>query len=143
MAAKDIKLAIGDSETKRTYKAELKAADAQQVIGKKLGEAFRGELIGLTGYEFQITGGSDIAGFPMRKEYEGIGRRKILTEGGVVGVRKFKGRKGKRVRKTIAGNTIYEQTAQINCKVIKRGAEDLKKHFGIEEKQQAEETKTA
>ena len=32
----DFKLVIGDSKTKRTYKAELKSPDADQLFGKKM-----------------------------------------------------------------------------------------------------------
>ena len=74
----DFKLIIGDSKTKRTYKADLKSPDADQLFGKKIGETFRGELIGLTGFEFQITGGTDRAGFAMYPDFDGEGRRRLL-----------------------------------------------------------------
>ncbi len=36
---------------------------------KKIGELINGGLIGFPNYEFEITGGSDASGFPMRKVY--------------------------------------------------------------------------
>ena len=127
----EFKLAIGDSKTKRTFKAALKSPEADQLIGKKIGDKFRGELIGLTGFEFEITGGSDKAGFPMRADIEGIGRRKVLHDGKLLGFNSPKKFKGQRRRKTVCANTIADDTVQINCKIIKWGTTDLMKHFGL------------
>jgi len=77
----EIKLVIGDSKTKRSFKSEIKSPDADQLMGKKIGDTFRGELIGLPGFEFLITGGSDKAGFPMNTDLEGPGRRRLILNG--------------------------------------------------------------
>jgi len=61
----ELKLAIGHPKAKRTYKFELKGPDAERLVGKKIGEKFNGAVIGATGYELEITGGSDKSGFPM------------------------------------------------------------------------------
>lgn len=124
----EFKLAIGDSKTKRTFKVELKSPDADQLLGKKIGDKFRGELLGLTGYEMEITGGSDKAGFPMIADIEGVGRKKVLLRG-PPGF--YPERKGQRKRRTVRANTIAPDTAQINCKIIKWGEIDLLKHFGV------------
>ncbi len=135
----EFKLAIGDSKTKRTFKTELKSPDADQLLGKKIGDKFRGELIGLTGYEFEITGGSDNAGFPMKPDMEGVGRRKLLLSDGF-GFHAE--RHGQRKRRSVRGNTISNETVQINCKITKWGEADLLKHFGIvKEEKPAEEKK--
>ncbi len=126
----EFKLTIGDSKTKRTFKVELKSSDADQLIGKKIGDKFRGELIGLTGYEFEITGGSDNAGFPMKSDIEGVGRRKLLLSHGFGFHAK---RKGQRKKRSVRGNTISNETIQINCKVTKWGEADLMKHFEAKE----------
>jgi len=137
----EFKLVIGDSKTKRTFKAELKSPDADQLIGKKVGDKFRGELIGLTGFEFEITGGSDNAGFPMRQDIEGIGRKKLLLDGKLPGFNVPKKFKGQRRRKTVRSNTIENDVVQINCKIIKWGDVDLMKHFGLV-KEEGKEEKT-
>lgn len=139
----EFKLAIGDSKTKRTFKAELKSPDADQLFGKKIGDKFRGELIGLTGYEFEITGGSDNAGFPMRADIEGVGRKRILHDGKLPGFHMPKKFKGQRKRKTVRANTIANDIVQINCKITKWGEADLLKHFGVvkEEAPKEEEKK--
>jgi len=61
----------------------------------------------------------------MRKDVQGTSRKKILIVGGV-GLRKTK-YKGSKIRKIVAGNTIYEKTAQINLKVVKYGKEAIEK----------------
>jgi len=141
----DFKLVIGDSKTKRTYKAELKSPDADQLFGKKVGETFRGELIGLTGFEFQITGGTDKAGFAMYPDFDGFGRRRLLLKG-PPSYHPPKKHRGKLEKKTIRGNTIANDLVQINCKIIKWGDADLIKHFNVvvkEKKKWSPETAAA
>ncbi|HIH14378.1 MAG TPA: 30S ribosomal protein S6e [Nanoarchaeota archaeon] len=141
----DFKLVIGDSKTKRTYKAELKSPDADQLFGKKVGEAFRGELIGLTGFEFQITGGTDKAGFAMYPDFDGEGRRRLLLRE-PPSYHPPKHHKGKLEKKTVRGNTIANDIAQVNCKITKWGDADLMKHFNVvvkEKKKWSPETAAA
>ncbi len=118
----DIKIVISDPQTGRSVQREIKEADGKKLIGKKVGESIKGELIDLVGFEFQITGGSDYAGFPMRKDLPGQGRKRILAVGGI-GIHNSE--KGIKRRKMIAGNTVHAQTAQINVKIIKAGKEDI------------------
>ncbi len=135
----EFKIVIGDSKTKRAFKSELKSPDAEQLLGKKIGETFRGELINLPGFEFTITGGSDKAGFPLYPDLEGQGKRRLLLEKGDVGFNEPKKFKGVRVRKLVRGNTIANDTAQINCKITKWAEGiDLMKHFNVIEKPKAE-----
>lgn len=91
-------------------------------LGKKIGDAVDGNVLGLAGYEFTITGGSDYCGIPMRKEIPGNLRKKIFAIRGV-GLKQVG--KGIRVRKTVCGNTIYDKTVQINLKVLKEGSQKL------------------
>ena len=125
----EVKVVIGTKDGK-THKKVISGPDFEKFVGKKLGEKVRGEAIGLTGYELEITGGSDVAGFPMRNDVDGQARKKVLLAGGVG----FKPKKhGQRKRRTIHGNTISERIAQINCKVVKEGKEPLDKLLGAEE----------
>jgi len=119
----EIKLNIGDSKAKKTFTKVLKDSDLGPLKGKKIGDTFRGETIDLPGYEFEITGGSDTSGFPMRKDVSGFARKRILIVSGV-GLR-TNTRAGRKVRKSVSGNTIYEKTAQINLKIVKWGAEPI------------------
>lgn len=130
----DLKLVLSDPKTGKSYSKE---APLKPFLGKKLGDSVKGELIDMTGYEFQITGGSDDSGFPMRKDIPKSGKARVLEVSGV-GVnnkkryrkKKKKGlrvMKGMRRRVTIAGSIIYEKTAQVNLKVLKMGKTPLDK----------------
>ncbi|MDG6962752.1 MAG: 30S ribosomal protein S6e, partial [Nitrososphaerota archaeon] len=69
---------------------------------------------GLTG-KIMITGGSDKAGFPMRGDTLGGGKNYILMTKGV-GYRTKEG--GSKKRKLVRGNTITEETFQVNAKRV-------------------------
>ncbi len=115
------KVVIGTKEGKCLQK-EVAEPDANTFLGKKVGDKIAGEVIGFTGYEFEITGGSDYAGFPMRKDIPGVGRKRILAVEGI-GLKKIA--KGIRVRKTVCGNTIHPKIAQINMRILKAGSTPL------------------
>ena len=131
----DFKLVIGDPKTKRAYKFDLKSPDSDQLIGKKIGDNFRGELIGLQGFELQITGGTDKAGFSMYKALDGVGRRKLLLKG-PPSYHVPKKVKGRLEKKTVRANTIATDVVQINCKIVKQGEIDLMKHFNVQPKEE-------
>lgn len=117
----EFKVVIGTKDGKCVQK-EVKEAEAQALVGKKIGEKISGDNIGFAGYEFELTGGSDYCGFPMRKDVRGPGRKRILA---VSGVGLKKGRKGMRQRKTVVGNTVSDKITQINLKVLKEGKAKL------------------
>jgi small subunit ribosomal protein S6e len=118
----DYKLVLADPKTGKCYQREVKEAEAEVFLGKMIGDKLKGDLFGLNGYEFKITGGSDSSGFPMRKDLDGVGMKKILIVSGVGAKRK---RKGQRQRKTVRGNTIGQKTSQINLKIITYGKAKL------------------
>ena len=118
----EFKLVIGNPKNGKSYQREVKDKDAKAFIGKSIGETIKGDLFGLNGYEFQITGGSDYCGFPMRKDNNGTGRKRILATKGTGIKTKVKGLK---VRKIVAGNTIHSKISQINLKILKFGKEKL------------------
>lgn len=130
-----IKVVIGDPKAKQSLQKEFKDDAAKPLLGLRIGDKIAGEILDFTGYEFEITGGSDFAGFPMRKDAPGVTRKKILEVKGVGVKNKKKYRKkkkkglrtmkGMRQRVTVAGNTVYDKTAQVNMKVIKHGPAPL------------------
>lgn len=134
-----IKLNIGDPKSKQTKQVELDENNSASLEGKKLGESFKGELVDMAGYEFTITGGSDAAGFPMRWDVEGKQRRKVLIGHGL-GNRKR--RKGMRLRRTVAGNTVGPTIVQLNVTVTKHGKQPLfeEPKAAAEESEAAEST---
>jgi small subunit ribosomal protein S6e len=117
-----IKAVINDPKTGKSVQREISENDVKGFLGLKLGDTLKGELFGLTGYEFSLTGGSDDAGFPMRKDIFGTNRKRIFAHGGT-GIRNLE--KGKRIRKTVAGNTVHQKTAQLNLKITKDGKETI------------------
>jgi len=132
----DLRIVVSDPKTGKSVQREVKEEGVRQFFGLKLGDKVKGDLLGLEGYEFTLTGGSDDAGFPMRRDVQGVARKAILTTGGV-GIRKNLGR-GQKIRKTVAGNTVGVQTAQLNLKIEKMGKEDL---FPKPAEEKKEETK--
>ena len=129
---------INDPKTGKSYKKE---GDAQIYMGKKLGEQVDGSVIGMKGYELEITGGSDAQGFPMRRDIQKLGRKKPLVISGVGAKPKEKGIKQ---RKTVHGNSVDETINQLNLKVVKVGKDSIEKALGlvVEEEKPAEETKS-
>ncbi|MFA6530741.1 MAG: 30S ribosomal protein S6e [Candidatus Micrarchaeia archaeon] len=121
-----MKLVVSDPKAGKTYQADLEKGKEVAVMGKKIGETFDGGMFGAAGYVFQITGGSDSSGFPMRNDISGS--RKIsalLTKG--LGFRTE--RKGERRKKMVRGNSVADDTAQLNVKVTQAGATPLEQIF--------------
>ncbi len=130
------KLCISDPSSGKTFQKEVKDTLARPFIGLNIGETIKGDGIEISGYEFQITGGSDYCGFPMRKGILGL-RKKIILSGGVG----FRGdAKGIKRRKTVCGHKIHERISQINLKVTKQGTKKLAEIFGVAEETKKEKT---
>jgi len=119
----NFKIVISDQKTGKSYQQELKDESADKLLGLKINDTVKGDDIDLPGYEFEITGGSDNCGFPMRSDVSGTSRKRILSVGGVVGIKNDD--KGKRIRKTVCGNTIHNNSVQINLKITKYGKKTL------------------
>ena len=122
------KAVISDPETGKSSVIELEGARAVPLIGRKIGDVLDGAVVGLAGHKVLITGGTDSSGFPMRPDLHGGVKARVLLSGGI-GYRAKE--KGVRRRKTVRGNTITEETAQINMKIIekpsKKGGKSKKK----------------
>ena len=131
------KLNIAEKSGK-SYKLET---ESEAFLEKSLNDKIEGKEISsdFAGYEFEITGASDNAGFPALKEAEGIGLRKLLLTYGK-GMKKRPRREGKkkrsknrprglRLRKTVRGKVISPEIVQINLKVLKQGAKKLAEIF--------------
>ncbi len=116
------KVVISDPKSGKSFQKEVDSTEVTSFKRKKIGDKVEGKALGYDGYEFEITGGSDTSGFPMRRDVDGIARKRILIVSGV-GLRET--RKGTRRRKLVRGNTISLNTAQINMKVVKYGKSSL------------------
>ena len=87
--------------------------------GMKIGEIIKGGLIGFPNYEFEITGGSDSSGFPMRRDVHGPVKKRILVSKRGIGYKPR--RQGERKRRTVRGNEVTFDMTLINLKVVKYG----------------------
>jgi len=134
----NFQLIVSDPTTRKAYKIELEQTKAAGLIGKIIGDKFNGDIIGLSGYELKITGGTDKDGFPMHPQVHGPGRKSIVLAHPPCFHPKMK---GQRKRKMVRGNTISPDTVQINCKIIKAGTKPIDQIVKKEEKPK-EETKT-
>src|SRR3989338_3608094 len=132
------KIVLSDPKARKAYQKDVDE-NASGLMGKKIGESVKGDGFGLTGYEVEVTGGSDKEGFPMRKDIEGIGRKKALLSGGP-GFHPLL--KGQRKRKSVRGNTISEQIVQVNMKVTKHGEKTIEELLGVKTKEKPKEETT-
>jgi small subunit ribosomal protein S6e len=103
------------------------------VIGDKLsGKEVSADL---EGYELEITGTSDKAGFPGFKGEHGPNlRRKLLT----LGKGMWNRTKGIRLRKTVRGEQISIDTVQINMNVLKEGSKKFEEFVKPKEAKEEE-----
>ncbi len=117
-----MKFVINDVKNKKSYQKEVPDDKAALLYGKKVGDAFEGQLIEVPGYQMTITGGSNKDGFPMRPELAGQ-RKQQLWLAHAPGVRGLK--KGERRMRTVVGNQISKETSQLNVKVTEYGPKTL------------------
>ncbi len=125
------KIVISDPKTRKAWQIEK---DVPSLTGLKIGDKFDGALIGLPGFTLQITGGTDKDGFPMRPDLPGTGRKRVLLSRGP-GFHPKK--KGMRKRKTVRGNVISSDIAQVNVKIVE-GEGDIPTLLGIKKEEKKE-----
>ena len=109
------KVIISDPTDGKSKVVEVEEARTTPFIGKKLGEIIDGIVVDMPATKLQILGGSDTDGVPMRGDvHGGVRRRVVLSEG-----TGFKPKRdGERKRKTVRGNIITDEIAQINLKIV-------------------------
>ena len=137
----NFKIVISDPKARKAYQKEVDQS-ASGLMGKKIGDKFSGSHMGLSGYELEVTGGSDKEGFPMRRDVDGPARKRILLSHGPGFHPKSHGR---RKRKSIRGNTISPSISQINAKIVTYGTKSVEENLGVkkEHKEEKKEEKTA
>lgn len=131
---------INVSHKGKTFKTE---SDSEELIIYSIGDKIKGEEMSadLKGYEIEITGTSDKAGFCGISTIPGPGLKKVLLGYGQGMHKKPKGLKkvnrrpkGLRIRKTVRGREISLDTVQINTRVLKEGQKKFEDLFKSEEK---------
>ena len=127
---------INVSHEGKTLKVET---ESESLIRHRIGEKITGNLVdpSLEGYELEITGTSDISGFPGIEGQVGTHLRGVLLTKKDTGMNDS--RKGVRLRKSVRGDEISEQTAQINIKVVKEGAKKFADLIGGDKGEEAKE----
>ena len=143
------KINIADKSGK-TFKLEL---ESEELPGKELHNKLEGKELKpeLEGYEFEISGMSDKAGFTSMKDVPGVGLKKVLLGYGK-GMKQRPKKEGKkkqsnptpgglRMRKTVRGRVVSQDTAQINLKVLKAGTKPLSQIFPDQNKAPEPEVK--
>lgn len=126
----NFKIVVSDPKSRKAFQKEIDQK-ASGFMGKKIGDKVQGDAMGLSGYGFQITGGSDAQGFPMRKDVDGIARKRLLLS---MGPGFHPESSGQRKRKSVRGNTISSAVSQINVKVATYGSKSLEQLIGKGEK---------
>ncbi|MGC8816972.1 MAG: 30S ribosomal protein S6e [Candidatus Hadarchaeum sp.] len=116
------KMVVADPKTGKSYKLEAREPEARRLVGMRIGDKFDGGIVGLPGYELQITGGTDRDGFPMRSDIAGPGRVSVLLAKGPGFSPK---RPGERRRKMVRGCRVSDDIVQLNAVVIKWGEKPI------------------
>ena len=129
----DFKIVLGSKDGK-CYQKEIKSPEADHLLKRRIGDKISGDLLGLSGYEFLITGGSDKCGFPMRKGIQEPRKLVLIGKGvGFSGKKRVLSKKKKRAktqkglirRRTVCGEMITKIIHQVNLKVTKEGSQVL------------------
>ena len=135
----DFKIVVSDPKTK-TYQFDVAGSEANQYIGKSIGQTVDGATVGVAGYTLKITGGSDKGGTVMRGDLPGPKRQQVLVTTGIGSKPKVS---GTRRRKTMRGREISPDTSQINTKVVEYGEKTIDVLLGGEAEEAPEEETVA
>jgi small subunit ribosomal protein S6e len=138
----EFKAVIADPQTGRSYQNTIAGHHANSLIGKKIGDEFDGIFVSLPGYKLVVTGGTDHAGFAMRRDIEGSRLKRILATKST-GYRSktrhknvhkpLRYERGMRRRIVVRGNTISPEITQINMRISSHGSKPIEDLLAEEE----------
>ena len=117
-----VELKVVISEKEKSYARTVADAQVSSLLGRRIGETVGGDAIGLPGYTLKITGGTDKSGFPLRGDLPGARQMRVLVG---EGVGFHAPRRGMRKRRTFRGNTVSEDTVQVNLAVEAKGSKPI------------------
>ncbi len=118
-----MKIVYSDKKTGKSAQAEINSDAERSLIGKRIGDLIEGDIIGLSGYKLQITGGADSSGFSMNKHVQGSVKTGIFKNSLKKKIRTVR-------RKTVVGGSVSNNTAQINTLIIEYGSKPIEEIFG-------------
>jgi small subunit ribosomal protein S6e len=131
----EFKVVVNDIKNGKSHQVQVSGHHANSLIGKKIGDEVDGIFISLPGYKLVLTGGTDKNGFSMRKDFPGIGRRRLLLSKS----QGFKPKQhGLRKKKSVRGNTVNQDIVQINMKVTKYSSKSIDSLIKVEKKDEGE-----
>ncbi len=128
-----MKIVLSDRKIGKTAQLDIPKDNEVMLIGSKIGDVIEGTPAGLQGFKLKITGLSDSAGAPSRREIDGSRKAKPLLSYGV-GMRIRE--KGYRSKRLIRGNTISAETSQINTVIEEYGQKSPEELFKKAEKKE-------
>ncbi len=133
----ELRLVISDPGSGKSYQIELKDEKAKRLKNLKIGDEVDGGIVGLQGYKLEITGGSDNAGFPMKRGVHGTKRAMIFMTRGVG----YNPDRDVRRRKRVRGEQIDEDIMQVNTKITQRTEKSIEELLGIKPAEKPTEEK--
>ncbi len=131
----DFKTIVNDVKTGKSYNIAVSGYHASSLDGKNIGDIVDGIFVGLPGYKLMITGGSDGNGTPMRSDFPGKRRRKLLLSEGIGFHERYP---GERRRVAVRGSTISAEIVQINMKITEYGPKSIEEALAADAEAQAE-----
>ena len=131
----EFKVVVNDIKNGKSHQVQVSGHHANSLIGKKIGDEVDGIFISLPGYKLVLTGGTDKNGFSMRKDFPGVGRRRLLLSKS----QGFKPKQhGLRKKKSVRGNTVNQDIVQINMTVTKYSSKPIDSLIKVEKKDEGE-----
>ena len=134
----EFKVVVNDSKTGKSHQVQVSGHHANSLIGKKIGDEVDGIFISLPGYKLKISGGTDKNGFPMRNDFPGTRRRRLLISDSLGFHAK---EKGLRRKKSIHGNTVHQDVVQINMNVTKYSTKPIDQLLSSESEKDTKDEK--
>lgn len=135
-----MKMVYSDPKSGKSAQLILEGDRQALLFNRKINDVVEGALIGLSGFKLKITGGSDKSGFPLTKGIIGSLKTTVLKTGARSGRHK-----GEYRRMTVRGDTITQDTEQVNAIIVEYGEKPVAELFpekaGGEKKEEKPEKK--
>lgn len=119
---------VGDPDSGDSYQFDVEDQAGNRFVGRELGEEVDGSPVGLEGYSLRLTGGSDTAGRPLRKDVAGPNLTEVMLAGRSTGY--HPDREGERRRVTVRGREVTDEVVQINATISERGEQSVHELLG-------------
>ncbi|TBU11002.1 ribosomal protein S6 [Hamiltosporidium tvaerminnensis] len=118
-----LNIAYPTNGTQKLISVERKVE--QRLYDQKIGNTFEGSILGpeYNGYVFEITGGDDRQGFPMRRGVPSSARVRLLLKKGDKGYRCR--RDGCRRRKSVRGEIVSSEISVLSVIIVQKGDTEI------------------